>query len=101
MTNQPNKAFSARDVFDPRSDYNRMRSCFREELKLRGLFYELQAAREANPQVAGRLAAAHSCKMVVFADDPAREIEATIVDKLIPARDKPTELKIMVRLIGE
>jgi hypothetical protein len=42
-----NPTFSARDVFHPASPYSRMRLCYDPELKMRGLFYELEARRRA------------------------------------------------------
>jgi hypothetical protein len=117
MTKQVNKAFSAQDIFDPKSDYNRMRSFFKEELKLRGLFYELKAAREAQPQpglapglaaddlAADDLAAAalettDRCELVWLASDPGREVDAKIVDRFI-SDDETTRLWIRIRLLDQ
>jgi hypothetical protein len=85
-----------------------MRACFQEELKLRGLFYELKALREAEPQLkamsvkaskrARSVAASRRCKLVLLAHDPGREVQGTIDDRIVGAGGKRARLLMRVRL---
>jgi hypothetical protein len=100
MTAVPAPAFSARDVFDPKGFYNRLRSGFQPELKLRGLFYELQALREAK----GRsrvLAAAPDRGLVLYTDDPGRPIDASVTAQFLPAGAGTKRLLLSVEILEE
>jgi hypothetical protein len=98
MTVQHAPRFSAADIFDPQSFYNRLRSGFQPELKLRGLFFELQALREAQRQSLA-LAAAPGRDLVLYADDPGRRIDVRVTDTFQRVGPHTTRLLLSVQII--
>jgi hypothetical protein len=99
--NAPVPKFSARDIFDPKSFYNRLRSDPEPERKLRGLFDELHALREAQRPSAIRLAAASNRNLVLQVDDPVRYIDASVTETFIQVGPSKTRLLLSVQVIDE
>jgi hypothetical protein len=113
-----NPKFSARDVFHPASPYSAMRRCFDPELKMRGLFYELEARRSIalptadvlafeprNPVTFSRgsgAAAASDQELppsIAFYSDPPRIVASDRDVQFKRSRANPGSVNLTVRLL--
>jgi hypothetical protein len=98
----PRSGFSARDVFDPDSEYNARRSCYKPELKLRGLFYEIKARKEAAGVEREAMAAKPPpVSLAVFADEPERPLDARLEFHIFPVPSQDETMRLNLWLEDE
>ena len=101
MTAGPVPGFSARDIFDPKSFYNRLRSGFQPELKLRGLFYGFKrTARPGGNLPSPPARVASWCSLQMNPSVPSRHTSPTGFTSSAPTRSSSWPSRSSRRPIG-